>query len=54
MKMRGRLKHDASYDGAALVADLLAIRDAVVNDNRTNDRTHPKPCSYAGAQLKQW
>jgi phosphoenolpyruvate carboxylase len=30
MQMRGRLKHDASYDGAALVADLLAIRDAVV------------------------
>jgi hypothetical protein len=44
---------DAAYrNDLAIVA--AAIRDAVVNDNRTNDRTHPKPCSYAGAQLKQW
>lgn len=51
-------KRPATLSEAAYRRDLAtvaaAVRDAVVNDNRTNDRTNPKPCSYPGAKLTRW
>jgi phosphoenolpyruvate carboxylase len=35
LQLRGRVREDASYDGAALLADLLRVRDALVESGLT-------------------
>ena len=51
-------KRPAGLSEAAYRRDLstvaAAVRDAVVNDNRTEDRANPAPCSYPGAKLAPW